>query len=131
MKQYVISMQASNCYTEIFFLGDWYWTLIEILWLLVLMKTANTLLITTKISLLEKSYILFWWYLFRGEQNHFFWWFIYCFKYKNKLSDICSRIWGGVVYYLFRNPLQESENKYKTVKMILLYLIMFLRILEW
>ena len=55
---------------------------------------------------------MFWWYVFRGLKNHYYWCIIYYYKYKDRLSDGCSWIWGVVIYYLVIRTLQKSEISY-------------------
>ena len=49
-KQDVVSKQPYKCYTEIFFLENWYWELIAIIWWIVLIEVTSNLPLTNKIS---------------------------------------------------------------------------------
>ena len=125
IKKDVISVQPSNYYIAILFLDNLYSTLIAIPWWLVLIKATNNFSNITKISWLWKSYRIFWWYIFRSEENHYYLSILHYWKYKGILSDGCSLIWGVIIYYLIRINPQESENSYDRRKLWLYYIWLF------
>ena len=64
---------------------------------------------------------MFWWYVFR-KKKHYYKWILYYYKYKDKISDGCSWIWGVIIYYLVIITLQDKDYLYNRRKRWVYYI---------